>query len=53
MTEEARLRMALRRIANTEAFTAIGEKPTAKELAVELHARMVYAIQVLRGEIEP
>lgn len=47
------LKLALMRIGNTEAFTAIGDKPTAKELEIELHARMYYAIQVLRGEIDP
>jgi len=47
------LRLALMRIGNTEAFTAIGDKPTAKELEIELHARMYYAMQVLRGEIDP
>lgn len=47
------LKLALWRIANTEAFTEIGDNPGKKELEAELHARMYYALQVVRGEIDP
>lgn len=50
---QAPLRMALRRLGNLEAFTLLGETGDAQALRHELHARCLYAMQVLRGEIDP